>query len=92
VTLIPPTVVISNEVETHCIDGIDCVFELTPGAEAPSEMIIHHPQLRVLNMTEITSHNFHNLLPLRGAQVRDSLAWARYLGRALERYGKTATS
>jgi alkyl sulfatase BDS1-like metallo-beta-lactamase superfamily hydrolase len=87
VTLIPPTVVISNEVETHCIDGIDCVFELTPGAEAPSEMIIHHPQLRVLNMTEITSHNFHNLLPLRGAQVRDSLAWARYLGRALERYG-----
>lgn len=50
-------------------------------------MIIHHPQLRVLNMTEITSHNFHNLLPLRGAQVRDSLAWARYLGRALERYG-----
>lgn len=87
VTLIPPTAVIANEVETHCIDGIDCVFELTPGAEAPSEMIIHHPQLRVLNMTEITSHNFHNLLPLRGAQVRDSLAWARYLGRALERYG-----
>lgn len=87
VTLIPPTQVIANEVEAHCIDGIDCVFELTPGAEAPSEMIIHHPQLRVLNMTEITSHNFHNLLPLRGAQVRDSLAWARYLGRALQRYG-----
>ena len=86
VTLIPPTVVIAQEVETHHIDGIECVFELTPGAEAPSEMVIHHPQLRVLNMTEITSHNFHNLLPLRGAQVRDSAAWARYLGRALQRY------
>ncbi|MEY2952318.1 MAG: hypothetical protein RLZZ401_405 [Pseudomonadota bacterium] len=88
VTLIPPTRVIMQEVEHHCIDGIDCVFELTPGAEAPSEMIIHHPQLRVLNMTEITSHNFHNLLPLRGAQVRDAQAWGRYLGRAQQRYGE----
>ena len=49
-------------------------------------MVIHHPQLRVLNMTEITSHNFHNLLPLRGALVRDALAWSRYLGGALRRY------
>lgn len=89
-TLIPPTVVIREPVETHRIDGIDCVFELTPGAEAPAELIIHHPQLRVLNMAEITSQNFHNLLPLRGAQVRDGQAWARYLGRALARYAKSS--
>jgi len=87
VTLIAPTVVIEQAVERHVIDGIECVFELTPGAEAPAEMIIHHPGLRVLNMTEITSHNFHNLLPLRGAQVRDALAWSRYLDGALQRYG-----
>ena len=86
-TLIAPTRVIELPVEHHLIDGIDCVFELTPGAEAPSEMIIHHPGLRVLNMTEISSQNFHNLLPLRGAQARDALAWSRYLDGALQRYG-----
>ncbi|MBL8327111.1 MAG: MBL fold metallo-hydrolase [Rubrivivax sp.] len=87
VTLIPPTLTIEQAVERHVIDGIECVFELTPGAEAPSELIVHHPGLRVLNMTEITSHNFHNLLPLRGAQVRDARAWAHYLDGALQRYG-----
>ena len=86
-SLIPPTRVIEQPVERHVIDGIECIFELTPGAEAPSEMIIHHPGLRVLNMTEISSHNFHNLLPLRGALARDSLAWSRYLDGALQRYG-----
>ena len=59
----------------------------TPGAEAPAELVIHHPGLRVLNMTEIASQNFHNLLPLRGAQARDALAWSRYLDGALQRYG-----
>ncbi|MDH4393152.1 MAG: alkyl sulfatase dimerization domain-containing protein [Aquabacterium sp.] len=87
VTLIAPTVVISQPVERHVIDGVDCIFALTPGAEAPAELIIHHPGLRVLNMTEISSQNFHNLLPLRGAQVRDALAWSRYLDGALQRYG-----
>lgn len=87
VTLIAPTVVIEQPVERHVIDGIECIFELTPGAEAPAEMVIHHPGLRVLNMTEITSQNFHNLLPLRGAQVRDALAWSHYLDGALQRYG-----
>jgi alkyl sulfatase BDS1-like metallo-beta-lactamase superfamily hydrolase len=89
-TLIAPTRVIEQTVERHVIDGVDCVFELTPGAEAPSEMVIHHPGLRVLNMTEITSQNFHNLLPLRGAQVRDAQAWSRYLGGALQRYAGEA--
>ena len=87
VTLIPPTLVIEQATETQVIDGVECVFELTPGAEAPSEMILFHPGLRVLNMTEISSHNFHNLLPLRGAQARNALAWSHYLDGALQRYG-----
>lgn len=91
VTLIPPTRVIEQPVEHHVVDGIACVFELTPGAEAPSELIIHHPGLGLLNMTEISSHNFHNLLPLRGAQARDALAWAKYLDGALTRYGSHST-
>src|SRR5262245_42614559 len=34
VTLIPPTRLITRPVETHRLDGVDIVFELTPGAEA----------------------------------------------------------
>jgi alkyl sulfatase BDS1-like metallo-beta-lactamase superfamily hydrolase len=87
VTLIAPTRLIEQPVETHRIDGVDVVFELTPGAEAPAEMIMYYPQMRVLNMAEIGTQNFHNLLPIRGAQVRDALAWSKYLGGAQERYG-----
>jgi alkyl sulfatase BDS1-like metallo-beta-lactamase superfamily hydrolase len=86
-TLIAPTQLIGKPVETHRIDGVDIVFELTPGAEAPAEMIMYYPQFRVLNMTEIATQNMHNLLPLRGALVRDALSWSKYIGGALQRYG-----
>jgi alkyl sulfatase BDS1-like metallo-beta-lactamase superfamily hydrolase len=89
-TLIPPTNVIEKPIETHRIDGVDVVFELTPGAEAPAEMIMHYPQFRVLNMAEIATQNFHNLLPMRGALVRDSLSWSKYIGGALRRYGESS--
>ncbi|MFZ0677468.1 alkyl/aryl-sulfatase [Candidatus Binatus sp.] len=86
-TLIPPTNLIKKPVETHRIDGIEIIFELTPDAEAPAELIMYYPDFWVLNMTEITTQNFHNLLPMRGALVRDSLAWSKYIGGALHRYG-----
>ena len=87
VTMIPPTNLIEKPIETHRIDGVEVIFELTPDAEAPAELIMYYPQFRVLNMTEITTQNFHNLLPMRGALVRDSLAWSKYIGGALQRYG-----
>lgn len=87
ISLIAPNQLIQKPVEQHRIDGIDIVFELTPGAEAPSEMIMYHPQFRVLNMTEIATQNMHNLLPIRGALVRDALTWSKYIGSALQRYG-----
>ncbi|MGB9380043.1 alkyl/aryl-sulfatase [Candidatus Binatus sp.] len=90
VTLIPPTNLIEKPLETHRIDGVEIVFELTPDAEAPAELIMYYPDLRVLNMTEITTQNFHNLLPMRGALVRDSLSWSKYIGGALHRYGATS--
>ena len=90
VTLIPPTNLIEKPIETHRIDGVEIIFELTPDAEAPAELIMYYPQFRVLNMTEITTQNFHNLLPMRGALVRDSLAWSKYIGGALHRYGASS--
>lgn len=88
--LIAPTRLIERPVETLRLDGVDIVFELMPGAEAPAEMIMYLPQQRVLNMAEIVTHGLHNLLPMRGAQVRDALAWSRHIAGALQRYGGQA--
>ena len=35
-------------------------------------------------MAENCSHNMHNLIPIRGAQVRDSLAWSKYIDEAID--------
>ena len=90
VTLIPPTHLIEKPIESHRIDGVEVIFELTPEAEAPAEMIMYYPQFRVLNMAEIATQNFHNLLPMRGALVRDSLSWSKYISGALRRYGESS--
>lgn len=85
--LIAPTWTIEADHECHVIDGVEIHFQLTPETEAPSEMHFYFPSERALNLAENATHNLHNLCPLRGAKVRDSLAWAKYLHRALERWG-----
>jgi alkyl sulfatase BDS1-like metallo-beta-lactamase superfamily hydrolase len=87
VTLIPPTRTIKEPIEVHVIDGIEIVFQLTPETEAPAEMHMFHPGLRALNLAENATHNLHNIYPIRGAQVRDANAWARYLDQAMDRFG-----
>jgi alkyl sulfatase BDS1-like metallo-beta-lactamase superfamily hydrolase len=90
VTLIPPTRIIAAPFETHRIDGIEIVFQLAPETEAPAEMHMFYPALRALNLAENATHNLHNTYPIRGAQVRDANAWARYLNEALDRFGRDA--
>jgi len=90
VTLIPPTRVIAAPIETHRIDGVEIVFQLAPETEAPAEMHMFYPALRALNLAENATHNLHNTYPIRGAQVRDANAWARYLNEALDRFGPHA--
>jgi alkyl sulfatase BDS1-like metallo-beta-lactamase superfamily hydrolase len=88
VTLIPPTRTIREPIETHRIDGVEIVFQLTPETEAPAEMHMFHPALRALNLAENATHNLHNIYPIRGAQARDANAWARYLNEAMDRFGR----
>lgn len=83
---IPPNWLISQPEERHVIDGIDVVFQLTPGTEAPAEMNLFLPGLRALNLAENACHTMHNLCPLRGAKTRDALVWSRYLDEALDSY------
>ena len=87
ITLIAPTQLIRAETETHVIDGVEIVFQLTPESEAPAEMHFYFPQMRALNLAENGTRSLHNLCPLRGAQVRNAQLWSRYLGQSLERYG-----
>ena len=56
---------------------------MAPNSEAPAEMHFYLPRYRLLNLAENCTHNFHNLLPFRGADVRDALAWSKYLNEAL---------
>ncbi|WP_188568636.1 alkyl/aryl-sulfatase [Undibacterium terreum] len=90
-TLIAPNVLIKQNMEKRVFDGIEVVFHLTPGTEAPSEMNMYFPQFKVLDMAENTSHNMHNLYTIRGAEVRDGNAWARYIDEALGAFGANSS-
>ncbi|MGO4711451.1 alkyl/aryl-sulfatase [Bradyrhizobium sp. 2TAF24] len=90
VTLIAPTDLIRRDHERRTIDGVEIIFLMAPDSEAPAEMHMFYPAFRCLNMAENAVHNFHNLLPFRGAEVRDSRAWARYIDIALANFGEQA--
>jgi alkyl sulfatase BDS1-like metallo-beta-lactamase superfamily hydrolase len=87
ITLIPPTDTITKTGQEMTIDGLKFVFQLVPDTEAPAEMHFYLPQLKVLCTAENCTHTLHNLYTLRGAKIRDALAWSKYLNEALERWG-----
>ncbi|MFD4536183.1 alkyl/aryl-sulfatase [Kitasatospora sp. NPDC058397] len=68
--------------------GVQMLFQLTPGTEAPAEMNIYFPAARTLCIAENATHTMHNILSLRGAQVRDAHAWSKYLTEAIQTFGK----
>ena len=84
--LIAPTQSITQPVEEHTIDGVKIIFQLAPETEAPAEMHMFYPQLRVLNMAENACPVLHNFIPLRGAVARDPRIWAKYIGDAIALY------
>jgi alkyl sulfatase BDS1-like metallo-beta-lactamase superfamily hydrolase len=86
-SIIEPTDSIEKPVERRTIDGVPIVFHLAPASEAPSEMHLFFPSMHVLDIAENATHTMHNLLPLRGTQVRDAKGWSKYLGDALDRFG-----
>jgi alkyl sulfatase BDS1-like metallo-beta-lactamase superfamily hydrolase len=84
VTLIPPTLDITETGQEVVVDGIRMVFQLTPGTEAPAEMHFYFPDHRALCLAENATHTLHNILTLRGAVVRDAHAWSSYLTEAID--------
>jgi alkyl sulfatase BDS1-like metallo-beta-lactamase superfamily hydrolase len=90
VKLLRPTDLIMETGDKRTIDGVDFEFQMAPNSEAPAEMHFYVPRYRLVNLAENCTHNFHNLLPFRGADVRDALAWSKYLGEALQMWGGKA--
>jgi alkyl sulfatase BDS1-like metallo-beta-lactamase superfamily hydrolase len=88
--LIAPTRVIEKDFEEHTIDGVRMVFQNTPGTEAPAEMNTWFPDLKAFWAAENITATIHNIYTLRGALVRDALAWSRAINEALYRFGSDA--
>ena len=90
VALLRPTDLIMATGDTRIIDGVAFEFQMAPNSEAPAEMHFYVARYGLLNLAENCTHNFHNLLPFRGADVRDAVAWSKYLGEALKMWGGRA--
>tara|TARA_Y100001936_G_C16086559_1_gene682174 strand:- start:2083 stop:4005 length:1923 start_codon:yes stop_codon:yes gene_type:complete len=88
--LVPPTIEITETGQELTLDGVKIEFQLTPESEAPAEMHFFFPEYKALCMAENCSGTMHNILTLRGALVRDSLQWSKYIDEALERWGDSA--
>jgi len=90
VVILPPTKVIDQPIEEMTIDGVRMVFQNTPGTEAPAEMNTWFPDYKAFWAAENMVASLHNILTLRGAPVRDALAWSKYINEALYRFGDQA--
>jgi alkyl sulfatase BDS1-like metallo-beta-lactamase superfamily hydrolase len=89
-SLLAPTDLIMATGEKRTIDGVEFVFQMAPESEAPAEFHFYLPQFKALNLAENASHNLHNLLPFRGAEVRNATAWSGYINEALQMWGGEA--
>ena len=90
VGLIEPNRIIEQAIEAVEIDGVQMVFQNTPGTEAPAEMNTYFPQWKAFWAAENICGTIHNIYTLRGALVRDALEWSKKISEALYRFGQEA--
>jgi alkyl sulfatase BDS1-like metallo-beta-lactamase superfamily hydrolase len=84
VGILAPTQLITKPTEELVLDGVRFVFHNVPGAEAPAEMTFAVPDKKLYGGAENLAMTMHNLLPVRGAKVRDALRWSEYMQQALD--------
>ncbi|MFB3763899.1 MAG: alkyl/aryl-sulfatase [Methanotrichaceae archaeon] len=89
-SLIAPTIDINRTGQKLTVDGVKMEFQYNINTEAPVEINIWFPDYKALFMAENCVGTLHNILTLRGAQVRDPLAWSKFLGEARGLYGDKA--
>jgi len=86
-SLVPPNRLVQATGEQITVDGVRFVFQMVPDSEAPAEFNFYLPDFRALCMAETATNCLHNVVTLRGAQVRNAKAWAGYLDEALVMFG-----
>ncbi len=87
--VIAPTDHITQPTEERMVDGLRMVFHNVPNTEAPAELTFNLPDLKAYCGAEILAQTMHNLLPIRGSKVRDTLSWSRYLDEAVQQNADT---
>ncbi|MBW7620443.1 alkyl/aryl-sulfatase [Citrobacter portucalensis] len=90
VTLIEPTNYITHTGQKEVIDGLTYDFMMAPGSEAPSEMLWYVEEKGMIEAAEDVTHTLHNTYSLRGAKIRDPLAWSKYINDVIGRWGGKA--
>ena len=86
-TFLPPTDYITHTGERRTIDGVEFIFQMASGTEAPAEFTFFLPGVGLLCMAEVCTQTLHNVLTPRGAQVRDALLWAQTIDEAITLFG-----
>lgn len=87
-SLRPVTHEVTETGQAEVIDGVTFEFQLVPETEAPAELNFFLPQTGALCVVETASHVLHNILTIRGAEVRDALWWSQCLNETIELYGE----
>jgi alkyl sulfatase BDS1-like metallo-beta-lactamase superfamily hydrolase len=82
--ILAPTQLVTQPSQEITLDGVLFVFHNVPGTEAPAELTFSVPAMKAYDGAEILTPQLHNLLPVRGAKVRDALAWSGYLDQSLQ--------
>lgn len=84
--ILRPTELVDRTPQAMNVDGVEFVFQYTPGSEAPAEMTFYLPAHKAFCGAEVMSRTLHNLYTLRGAKVRDANRWAGYISDAADRF------
>ena len=87
VTIVEPTITVSETPTELEVDGVKMIFLNTPGAEAPAEFMFYIPKYKAMMQAEEINHTMHNLYTLRGAKVRNGDLWAKYIHDTINRFG-----
>ena len=84
--LIPPTDIVAKTGQEMTLDGVRIVFQMAQHSEAPSEMMFYFPEKKALCLSEVLTKHMHNVYTIRGAKMRDALAWSKYANETLDLY------
>ncbi len=80
--ILPPTDIVNKPTQEMILDGVRFVFQNVPGSEAPAELVFYLPESKAFCGAELVTRQMHNLYTLRGAKIRDALAWSKYIEQA----------